>query len=388
MREIRFKATRIFRELVNSNETVIVNIGGARSGKSYATMQYLVYKLLSEKNRFFLVTRKTFPSLRVSIILPFLEMLRDLGVPYIYNKAEHLLVTRDNMLLFLSLDNREKIKSTEFNYIWMEEANEFSYEDYQIFKMRLSRRTDTKNQIILTSNPVECYISERVMIEERDIRIIRSNYKDNPFLSQDYIRLLEDLRNQNTTLYKIYTLGEFALPEGLVYDNFEVIYRYDPGEKHRVVWGLDFGYNNPTALVKLAVDEDRKHIYVLDEFYRTHLTNSELIEVVKDRVGENEVVVCDSAEPDRIRELQQAGVWAVPAMKTRTADDIHFIKSFKIFIMNHCENFIKEIKNYSWKQKNGKWLEEPVDFMNHALDAMRYAVVYTAKTAGFFVYVK
>jgi phage terminase large subunit len=388
MQEVRIKATRIFKELINSKEAVIINVGGARSGKSFATMQYLIYKLLSEQDRFILVTRKTFPSLRVSVILPFLEMLSKLGIRYLYNKSEHLLAVNNNLLLFSSLDNPEKIKSTEFNYIWMEEANEFTYEDYQLLKLRLSRQTNTKNQIILTFNPVECYISERVMVEEKDIKIIRSNYRDNPFLNEEYKRMLEDLKHQNQTLYKIYALGEFATPEGLIYDNFEIIYTYEPSEKDKIVWGLDFGYNDPTALVKLAVNTDIKQITILDEFYQTHLTNPEIVAVVKSKVLPNELVVCDSAEPDRIRELQLAGVWAVPSIKTRITEEINYIKTFKIKVLNHCQNTIKELKSYTWKEKNGRWLDEPVDFANHTLDAMRYAVTYLTKSSGFYFVVK
>jgi phage terminase large subunit len=388
MQEVRVKVTRLFKELLNSKETVVINVGGARSGKSFATMQYLIYKLLSEQDRFILITRKTFPSLRVSVILPFLEMLGNLGIRYLYNKSEHLLAVNNNLLLFSSLDNPEKIKSTEFNYIWMEEANEFTYEDYQLLKMRLSRQTNTKNQIILTFNPVECYISERVMVEEKDIKIIRSNYKDNPFLSQEYKRLLEDLKHQNQTLYKIYALGEFATPEGLVYDNFEIIYSYEITEKDKVIWGLDFGYNDPTALVKLAVNTDTKQIIILDEFYQTHLTTPEIVDIVKSKVAPNELVVCDSAEPDRIKELQLAGVWAVPCLKTRVTEEINYIKTFKIKVLNYCQNTIKELKSYTWKEKNGRWLDEPVDFANHALDAMRYAVTYLTKSSGFYFVVK
>jgi len=388
MLEMRVKVTRIFKELINAKEAIIVNVGGARSGKSYATMQYLIYKLLSEQDRFILVTRKTFPSLRVSVILPFLEMLNNLNIRYLYNKSEHLLAVNNNLLLFSSLDNPEKIKSTEFSYIWLEEANEFTYEDYQLLKMRLSKPTNTKNQIILTLNPVECFISERVMVEEKDIRVIRSNYKDNPFLSEEYKRILEDLKNQNETLYKIYTLGEFSTPEGLVYDSFEIIYSYEPNEKDKIIWGLDFGYNDPTALVKLAVNTDTKQITILEEFYQTHLINSEIVKIVKSKVKGNELVVCDSAEPDRIKELQLAGVWAVPSVKTKVTEEVNYIKTFKIKVLNHCQNTIKELKNYTWKEKNGRWLDEPVDFSNHALDAMRYAVTYLTKSSGFYFVVK
>jgi phage terminase large subunit len=226
------------------------------------------------------------------------------------------------------------------------------------------------------------------MVEEKDIKIIRSNYKDNPFLNQEYKRLLEDLKHQNQTLYKIYALGEFATPEGLVYDNFEIVYSYEPTEKDKIIWGLDFGYNDPTALVKLAVNTDLKQITILDEFYQTHLTTPEIVNIVKSKVTANELVVCDSAEPDRIRELQLAGVWAVPSVKTRVTEEINYIKTFKIKVLNYCQNVIKELKSYTWKEKNGKWLDEPVDFANHTLDAMRYAVTYLTKSSSFYFVVK
>ncbi|MBN1634858.1 MAG: phage terminase large subunit [Ignavibacteria bacterium] len=120
-------------------------------------------------------------------------------------------------------------------------------------KTRLSgrKKADEKNQIFLTYNPKKQfgYINKKVK-SETDIEIIKSSYKDNPMLSPEYISLLEGLKEQSSDFYKIFTLGEYASSDGLIYGNIKIIACY-PEDIEYTIYGLDFGYNNPCALVKV-----------------------------------------------------------------------------------------------------------------------------------------
>ena len=357
-----------------------VNIiyGGAGAGKSYTLAQFIIFDiLLSQKNKRVLITRKYNPSLKLSSIKLFHEILRELGIPYEEHKSEQLFVFHNgNELFFRGLDDPEKIKSMEFNYIWLEEATEFDFEDYIQLRLRLRRFTsDHRNKMFLTFNPISrkhWLYKEFFTKPQDDVSILRLTYKDNPFLNEDYCNMLEALQYQDERLYKIYALGEFADLISLVYTNYH-IEEIEGDYSDRIICGLDFGYNNPSALVKLAITDSE--IIVLDEFYKSYLTNSELIQELRKIGITNELIVCDSAEPARIRELQQAGFNAVPASKTNVLHEIDMLKRFKIRISPHCVNFIKEIETYSWKvDKNGNILEEPVKFNDHLMDAMRYAV--------------
>lgn len=357
----------------------IVLVGGAGSGKSYTVAQFLLNLVHEYDDLSILITRKYNTTLRYTTIPLMHELMRQLEIEYLENKSEQILVfPTGSTIRFLGLDDPEKIKSAEFNIVWMEEATEFEYEDYLQLTLRLRRRNKHGvNKLILTFNPISkasWIYKEFFLTPQPDVRIHRSTYQDNPFLTADFIRSLKKLIEQDERFYRVYALGEWADIGKQVYTNY-VVQEIHGDFSDKVVYGLDFGYINPTALVKVAITGDS--IYVLDEFYRSYLTNSDLIaELKRQNVGKH-IIVCDSAEPARIKELQLAGFNAVPASKANLLHEIDMIKRFKIVIDPKCVNFIKEIESYSWRtDKNGNTLEEPVKFNDHLMDAMRYAVTW------------
>lgn len=368
------------KDAVYSKARKIVLVGGAGSGKSYTTAQFLLALAHEYPDLAILITRKYNTTLRYTTIPLMHQLLKQFELEYLENKTEQIIVLPNaSTIRFLGLDDPEKIKSAEFNIIWMEEATEFDYEDYLQLSLRLRRQNKHGvNKMILTFNPISkssWVYKEFFTKEQPDTRIHRSTYQDNPFLSEDFIKSLHKLIEQDERYYKVYALGEFADIGKQVYTNYE-IKNIDGDFSDKVIYGLDFGYNNPTALVKVATTGES--IYILDEFYKSHLTNSELIEHLKQLNIGRHTIVCDSAEPDRIRELQLAGFNAVPAIKKNVLHEIDQIKRHKIIIDPRCVNFIKEIEGYSWKtDKNGNVLEEPVKFNDHLMDAMRYAVMFT-----------
>ena len=208
--------------------------------------------------------------------------------------------------------------------------------------------------------------------KQDDTAIMHVTYKDNPFLDKEYVKTLKALINQDKTYYEIYTLGKFAVPLNLIYTNWKIV-REVPRSFDEIIYGVDFGYNNPTAVIKIGIRDNE--IYILDEIYQTRMTNADLIEALKTFIHDrNAPLYCDSAEPNRIEELYRAGFNALASDKS-VKDGIDFVKRFRLHVNERCVNFIKEIQNYKWKEdKNGNILDEPVKFMDHLLDAMRYAI--------------
>jgi phage terminase large subunit len=357
----------------------IIVYGGAGSGKSYTVAQFLlIEKLLSNRNKRLLITRKYNPSLKVTTWQLVHEILNELEVPYVENKSEQVLqLPRRNEIYFRGLDDAEKIKSSEFNYVWMEEATEFDYEDYLQLKLRLRRSTNSVNQMFLTFNPVAGWTQKQFFEQESDdVAILHSTYIDNPFLDVEYTKMLEYLKEQDETYYQIYTLGQFAILKNKIYSNYKVVSKL-PEKFDEIVYGLDFGYNNPTACLKIGIKDD--DIYILDELYETHLTNEDLIEKLKNFVDNRYDEIYSDTEPDRIKEIERAGfnIRAAKKAKQKVANGIDLLKRKKIYIHETCANTIKEIQSYKWKEKkDGEILDEPVKFNDHAMDAMRYACEY------------
>jgi phage terminase large subunit len=367
---------KIWDFLEEANAKNVIIYGGAGAGKSYTLAQFLILRILIPfKNKRLLVTRKYNPSLKLSAYQLIKEILEACKIPYDEFKSQQLIkLENDSEIIFRGMDDPEKIKSTEFNYIWMEEATEFDVDDYNQLRLRLRRaNAGQRNQMFLTFNPIgKTNWVYKTFFEQKpeDTQILHVNYKDNPFLDKEYVEMLKNLEGQDKTFYQVYTLGEFAEFENLIYTNYdivnEVLRSYD-----EIIYGLDFGYNNPTALVEIRIKD--KEFYITEKLYRTHLTNADLIEQLK-MLNIRGYIYADSSEPDRIKEIEEAGFVIYPAAKNVKAG-IDFVKRQKLHIYKGSVNLIKEIQNYKWREdRNGNVIDEPVKFMDHTMDALRYAI--------------
>ncbi len=359
--------------LENENSEILLLYGGAGSGKSYSTAIWLLEKALKERNKRFLITRKTLPSLKVSCLQLFRELLSKYNLSYEFNKSELEMVINTNQILFKSLDNADKIKSAEFNYIWAEEATELTHQDYLQLRLRLRRKNDLSNQIITTFNPIDQFHWLKTKVLDREkVSSFQSNYKMNPFLSREYIEQLEGLAEVDENYYRIYALGEWGVLKNLIYSNWDVVDRI-PEDYDEIVCGLDFGYVHPTALIEVRIKENEA--WARELIYQSHLTNNDLIENMKGKVDKGTPIYADSAEPQRIQEIYRAGFNIYPAEKS-VSFGINRVKQYKIHALSDSVNLIKELRSYKWREdKEGKILEEPVKFNDHAMDAMRYALV-------------
>ena len=382
-KDLKIKVSKVFKKTINANSKIVLNIGGARSGKSYATAQLLIMKALNFEGLNIGIARKTMPALKMTARRLILDLLKKYGLyqSSAFNKTENYYQLNKSRLQFFSLDDPEKIKSTEFNYLWLEEATEFTYQDYLVLLTRLSAPTPQglNNQMFLTLNPtdINCWIA-KYLLNQKEVTVVKSTYRDNVFLSKDYVQTLLSLKNYNQQAYKIFALGEWGSSETLIYTNWQMAEK-EPPSYDEIFWGLDFGFNNPTALVKIFLKD--KIYFVGEKLYKTHLTNTLLIEELKILIPETErtqTIFADSAEPDRIAEISSAGFNIQPAIKN-VLDGIMFVKGCPLNIIKESPNLVKEIQSYSWKTTlNGQITEEPVKFNDHTLDAMRYAI-YTHK---------
>lgn len=383
---IEVKVTNVYTRLRNAKEFIVINIGGARSSKSHSIAQRIVELFWNGTNKKILVTRKTGPALFLTAYQLILELLSQYGMyqRVQHNKTHNFIINpfTGSKIVFVAIDDPEKIKSTEWNYIWMEEANEFDWSDWLILQTRTSAPTTIQepNQIFLSINPTEenGWINQRLMLSPRfskKIKIIWSSYLDNPFLDQAYIDNLLELKHQDEAAFQIYVKGIWGVLKDFIYKPYTILETY-PESFDETIYGLDFGFNNPTALLELNL-KDAKYVYLEEKMYQTKLTNSALIELLKDIIPENHRQRCiyaDSAEPARIEEILQEGFNIHPAIKV-VKDGIDFCKRFVYYTTTSNVNLNKERGLYRWKtNKAGELLDEPVKFMDHLMDAKRYAL--------------
>jgi phage terminase large subunit len=237
----------------------------------------------------------------------------------------------------------------------------------------------TRKAIFIDFNPADEFhwIYDNILTRP-DCYFIKSTYRDNPYLPIEQVREIENLKNVDENFWRIYGEGERGHSEGIIYTHWQPYTQTIDGNCR---FGLDFGYNNPSALVR--VTEKDQDLYWKEEIYQSGLTTNDLIPMIKQIVKAYETVYCDSAEPDRIFDLQRAGIKAIAANKN-VKEGIDFVKSRKLFIHSSSANLLKEIKSYKYQSKHVGITEVPLKLNDHACDAGRYGSIPFKNPATIF----
>ena len=345
-----------------------MNQGGTRSGKTYSLLQLIMVRALSERGKVFTIVRKSLPSLKMTAMRDFIEILTNAGLynEKDHNKSEHIYRLNGNIIEFVSLDQPQKKRGARRDYLFCNEANELTWEDFFQLLVR------TTGKIYIDYNPSDDFhwIYDKLLTRD-DVTFIKSTYVDNPFLDTSIISEIERLKDTDEDYWRIYGLGERGQSKATVFTFME---EEVPEQAKFLAMGMDFGFtNDPTSLVAVYVLDHS--LYAKELLYETNLTNRDISEKLKalgiDRRTE---IFADSAEPKSIEELYRMG-WNVKPTK-KGADSINagidVLKRYKLYASG--ANLVKEMRNYKWvEDKNGKLLNKPIDAFNHAIDAMRYA---------------
>jgi phage terminase large subunit len=371
-----------FLKFTSRNVPIVDLWGGAASGKSHAICQELVDRMFNETDIRIMVFRKTGPSLEITTFQMVLDILNNMGKvegrDYHLNKSTKTIRVITNIMWFQSLDKQEKKKSLNINYTYLEEATEFSREDYLQIVLRVRRiNLNGTNQIFLSHNPTDEYHWTKTDILDKadgiNIITLHSTFKDNAYLPEMAKQQLLLMKDVDFAVYTVYALGKYAVITTRIYDNF-VLARTEPGVKP-IAFGLDFGYNNPTAMVSIVYHDEQ--IWVNERIFQKYLTTPQLIEKIKEVMLKEErgvPIYADPSRPDIIEEIQHAGLNIHPA-KNEVKGGIDKVKRLKLNISENDINLLTEIRSYKWREtKNEQVLDEPVKINDHLMDAMRYAI--------------
>lgn len=380
-KQVKVEVTPLFNKVAAAEAGTVISVGGAGSSKSYTYAQFFTFKrsLVIPKHKL-LILRKTRKSLKMSLYADFMEMLEGYGLYSCdrHNKSD-LIYTHPNgsQVVFTGLDNREKIKSTQWHDIWLEEATDFSLYDYIFLNTRKYRgllQGGLKARIWMSLNPVASWIQD--LEGKPDTDFIYSTVDDNPYANDEYIKTLDALQSQDETFYNIYRRGLWSACKNTVYPLWDIV--TDAGTRGETVYGLDFGYNNPTALIR--VNEQDLVFTVSETLHKSLMTMDDIHDMMMATIPADErrhLIYADCAEPDRIEDLRRRGWNIRPAYKGphSVKDGIDFVKRFKVQVTADSPNIMSENKLYKWREDtDGNLLEEPVKFKDHTMDAIRYAI--------------
>lgn len=356
--------------------TTVSAQGSSRSSKTYNILIWLINYAYNNPNYCVSIVRATLPSLKGSVFVDFKEILFNMSRYYekSLNKTEMIYkLPNGSYFEFFSTDSEQKLRGRKRHILYVNEANELSFLEFQQLQMR------TKNFTIIDYNPSfsDDHWINQLNEEEKTFHFV-TTYKDNPFLEQRIIDEIESLQWKNETLWRVYGLGQRAIIEGLVFKNFFDIEEIPEHIRLRGL-GMDFGYtNDPTAIIDVAVDIGINTIDLyLDEIcYKTEMLSSDIVRALKP-FGNREVI-SESADPRLIQEIYRAeiNIHAVEKFKGSIEAGISKMLECRIFITKRSANLRKEFKNYTYLQdKEGNWLNEPIDAYNHGIDAVRYFII-------------
>lgn len=367
-----FKASELYLANLNATEELIINQGGTSSGKTYSIIQALFSIAISEKCDI-LVVGQSIPNLKVGALKDAVDIisgsdeLKQLILSE--NKTDRLYTFHSGSTMhFKSFQDFQDAKSGKRDYTFFNEVNGIPKPIFDEIHLRTRKRT------WVDYNPnEEFWIHD--YIGKPGVKFFRTWHEHNPFLSQKIRDKIEGLREIDEDLWKVYGRGMTGKIEGLVFRKWKQATDIPEGAEY-IGTGMDFGFtNDPTAVV--SVYKSDGNLYVKEELYRTGLTNQDIYR----EVDKTNKFIADSAEPKSIEELKRMGLKIEPAVKGKDSvnQSIDILKRFNIFLIG--ENLVKEFRAYKWKvdRKTNNPTNEPVDFMNHAIDALRYVALNKLK---------
>lgn len=397
-------------------------VGGYGSSKSYHIVLKLILKALEEKRKI-LVVREVYDTIRESCFDLFLEILEDLDLlEHNSNRKRskkvryktspmQLLFPNGSKVIFKGMDKPGKLKSINgVSIVWLEEASEVKYAGYKELKGRL-RHPTLSLHFILSTNPVgtENWVYQHFFKRTNDdgtVTTILDDQKlyrkhtlvkngvyyhhsvvdDNMFVPKEYVRNLDEMQFYDPDLYRVARLGQFGL------NGIRVLHQFTVAASHAEVMravqgipskfkftGFDFGFETSyNAVVRMAVDDREKVLYIYWEYYKNHMTDDKTAEELAELGLQDEQIIADNADPKAIQYYRQMGFRIRGCHKwagSRLANTRKVKRFRKIVCSPNCINTIRELSTLTYakdSKDNLKYDEFNID--PHTLSAIWYGL--------------
>ena len=391
MTKTKIRINPAFFPYLHNHDRFFCCYGGAGSGKSHFIVQKIITRIVKDyggSKQIGLLLRKTQPSVRTSVfsLMKHYLNLYNLDSFYKINKSELTFnFSNGSQFICRGLDDNEKIKSiAQVNFIWLEEATEFKEDDFDQLNLRLRGTQDSyPKQIFMSFNPISKnnWLYKRFFQKETDnTTILKTTYKDNYFIDDEYRKQLEELAEHNQNYSKIYRLGEWGVLEGVIFQNYKIISEI-PKEARKeddVSFGLDIGFNSPSCLIKCYLYDG---LYYFEEvFYQKKMRIEDYVDafekdVVKGRDSIGKIYYpcyADTNNPQLIDQLlHDHGIALQPTKKhpNSVIEGIKALQNKPFFVTMQSKNLIAELGSYKWREAK----DEPEKANDHSIDAMRYS---------------
>lgn len=370
-RKFSFVDTTATKKVFSLSKRIRGVAGGTSASKTISILVWLIDYSQSELSgtKVSSVISESHPHLEKGAILDFKNIMKDRGYwkQDRWNETKHIYTFETgNILEFYSVDTYGKAHGPRRDILFLNECNNLSFIIIDQLMVR------TRKIVWMDWNPSEEFWFYTDILNKRDdVDFLKLTYLDNEALDEITVHEIESHKN-NKQWWKVYGMGELGEIESRIYTGWDIIDEV-PKDARLIRKGLDFGYtNDPTALEDIYEYDGG---FIIDEqLYQTGMLNNEIAK----KIGKGQpLTVADSSEPKSIAEIAIGGVSIIGAKKGKgsVSHGINAVKSRKISVTKRSINTIKEYRNYNYVvDDNGKITNEPEDVMNHAMDAIRYAI--------------
>ena len=377
-----------------------VFMGSAGSGKSFFVQQKLTIKACNDKRKILMCRRygSTITNSIWSLQLDILRQWKLLGLCKVNKSERTITLPNGSQFIFIGLDDENKLLSiNNVSDVFIEEVFECNQELLDQLSIRM--RGKAKNQqIYCCFNPISPHSFLYPFCEgdkqPKSFFYDKSTYKDNPFLSQDYVDALEDLYRTNPNKARIFCDGNWGVDvEGLVFGrNTQFVKDLDvnvllKNPKLEVRVGSDSGVIDASTIAVSLYDKENKTIYVIGEWYQRGATLDEHYQAILDLGLEKQKIYVDCADTRLIQFLKSKGIRAFPTKKGAGSVEkrINFLLNHQIIIASdRCPNATMEFQNFSWikDKQTGAFSERTTHEWSHYIDGLSYAFndIYTGET--------
>lgn len=367
-----FRKTTAIRKILNLKKRIKIIQGGTSAGKTFGIIPVLIDKAARHEGLEISIVAETIPHLRRGALRDFLKIMKWTGRFFEDRFNKSLLryeFANGSVIEFFSADDSSKLRGARRDILYINECNNVTFDSYNELAIR------TRKEVYLDFNPANEFWVHTELKNEPDSDFLILTYKDNEALDQSIIEQIEKNKEKAKTSsywanwWKVYGEGQLGMLEGVVFSNWKQIDTI-PSEAKLLGIGLDFGYtNDPTAIIEIYNYNGQRIVNEL--VYQTGLLNSEIAKLLPKHVP----VYADSSEPKSIDEIKRYGITIKGVTKGKDSINygIDVIQRNEYLVTANSGNLIKELRSYVWDtDKQGKRLNKPINFNDHAIDAFRY----------------
>jgi len=382
-----FQKTTAQTKISKLTKRVRVVRGGTSASKTFSVLPFLIDYAVKNPKQEISIVAETIPHLRRGAMRDFLKIMDLIGMyrDEQFNKSSLTYYFQNGSFIeFFSADNSSKLRGARRDILFVNECNNIDWESYYQLAIR------TRKFIYLDYNPVSEFWVDTELLGDSDTDFVVLTYKDNEALDKSIVKEIEKAKEKAKTSaywenwWRVYGLGEVGSVQGTIFANWQQIDTI-PNDARLLGIGLDFGYSvDPTACIGIYKYNDS---FILHELiYQKELSNKNIFDLIK---SEPTMVICDSAEPKSIAELQSYGLKCMGALKGKDSilHGIQLIQQQNLLVTKHSTNLIKELRSYVWAtDRDNKPTGNPIEINNHLMDAMRYGFTHIIQQPGLGTY--